>query len=470
MSDFEDYKLTCRRADVRPPIKSVQPAIAQVFLAKEILAMTRQNTYKILLERGFIYQTTDETALTELFEQQEVTSYIGFDATADSLHVGHLLPLMALSWMDRTGHRPIALVGGGTSMVGDPSGRTEARKLMTLETIAENLEGIRPQAARFLSLEDDKALLLDNSQWLAPLNYLNFLRDIGRHFSVNRMLTADCYKSRLESGLSFLEFNYMVMQAYDFLTLHETRNAVLQLGGQDQWGNIVAGVELIRRVRGGQAYGLTMPLLLDPRTGDKFGKTNAGAVWLSPEKTSVYDFYQFWRNVDDQETGRLLQLFTYLPLDECNYLAARPGNLINRSKEILAYEVTAVCHGPKAAAKAFAASAKAFGLSDPGNQVDTSSEVKNLSGELESNLPTVSIPATVLQEADYSQLFVLAGLCESRSEARRLIRQGGAYVDDRVVEQKDENARLDGADWLKAGQTTLRAGKKRYMVVKVTHE
>ncbi|MDR1110060.1 MAG: tyrosine--tRNA ligase, partial [Deltaproteobacteria bacterium] len=224
--------------------------------------MARQNTYKLLLERGFIYQTTDEGALTSLFGQSEVVGYVGFDATADSLHVGHLLPLMALSWMDRTGHRPIALGGGGTSMIGDPSGRSEARKLMDSEAIERNLAGIRPQMAKFLSLDDGRALLLDNSQWLLDLNYVGFIRDIGRHFSVNRMIAAECYKSRLEGGLSFLEFNYMVMQAYDFLKLYETRLNVLQLGGQDQWGNIVAGVELIRRVHGGEAYGLTMPLLL----------------------------------------------------------------------------------------------------------------------------------------------------------------------------------------------------------------
>ncbi|MDR1112009.1 MAG: tyrosine--tRNA ligase [Deltaproteobacteria bacterium] len=432
--------------------------------------MDRQNTYRILLERGFIYQTTDEAALTGLFDQREVTGYVGFDATADSLHVGHLLPLMALSWMDRTGHRPIALGGGGTSMVGDPSGRSEARKLMTVETIAMNLEGIRPQMARFLSLDDGRALLLDNSQWLLGLNYVAFIRDIGRHFSVNRMLTAECYKSRLEGGLSFLEFNYMVMQAFDFLTLYETRQNVLQLGGQDQWGNIVAGVDLIRRVHGGEAYGLTMPLLLDPRTGDKFGKTNAGAVWLSPEKTPVYDFYQFWRNVDDQETGRLLQLFTFLPLDECRYLATRPGNLINRAKEILAYEVTSICHGHQAAAEAFVASARAFGQADPGGEVRTSSRLASLAGsDVEAELPRAPIPLADLEAADLAGLFVMAGLCASRGEARRLIRQGGAYLDNRALGADDEKTPLSGAAWLKAGgQAVLRAGKKRYMIVKVS--
>jgi tyrosyl-tRNA synthetase len=431
--------------------------------------MTRQNTYQILLERGFIYQTTDEAALCALFDQKEVTGYVGFDATADSLHVGHLLPLMALSWMDKTGHRPIALVGGGTSMVGDPSGRSEARKLMTVETIAENLEGIRPQAARFLSLDSGQAMLLDNSQWLSPLNYLTFIRDIGRHFSINRMIAADCYKSRLETGLSFLEFNYMVMQAFDFLTLYETRNDSLQLGGQDQWGNIVAGVELIRRVHGAEAYGLTMPLLLDPRTGDKFGKTNAGAVWLSPEKTSVYDFYQFWRNIDDQEAGRLLQLFTFLPLEECRRLATSPGNLINRAKEILAYEVTSVCHGHQAAEEAYTASIKTFGPADPEGLVETSSRIAALtSARAEAELPSVTIPSSELETADLAQLFVMAKLCSSKSEARRLIRQGGARIDDRTLGPEDEKTPLAGSDWLKNGRTVLRAGKKRHMTVKIS--
>ncbi|MDR2444156.1 MAG: tyrosine--tRNA ligase [Deltaproteobacteria bacterium] len=429
---------------------------------------TRQNTYHILQERGFTYQTTDEEALNALFEQEQVTGYIGFDATADSLHVGHLLPLMALSWMDLTGHKPIALVGGGTSMVGDPSGRTEARRLMTEETIKANLEGIRPQAERFLDLNSGRASLLDNSEWLLRLNYVPFLRDIGRHFSVNRMLTADCYKSRLEEGLSFLEFNYMVMQAYDFLKLFEIRGNRLQLGGQDQWGNIVAGVDLIRRVHGGQAYGLTMPLLIDPRTGDKFGKTNAGAVWLSPAKTPVYDFYQFWRNIDDQEAFRLLSLFTYLPMTECRYLSTLPGNLINRAKEILAYEVTAICHGHEASAEAFLASVRAFGAADPKGEVETTSKIKELTSDrLDANLPTMSFEREVLEKSDLAQLFVLAELAASKGEARRLIRQGGAYLNDRAVSADEETLIIKGSAWLDEGQVTLRAGKKRYKIIKV---
>ncbi|MDR1086446.1 MAG: tyrosine--tRNA ligase [Deltaproteobacteria bacterium] len=426
------------------------------------------NTYRLLRDRGFTYQTTGETVLEDLFSRETVTAYIGFDVTADSLHVGHLLPLMALSWLDKTGHRPIALVGGGTSMVGDPSGRSQARQLMTLEAIQANQEGIRPQMARFLTLEPQgRALLINNKDWLLDLNYVTFLRDIGRHFSVNRMLTAECYKSRLETGLSFLEFNYMLMQAYDFLTLYEQKGNKLQLGGQDQWGNIVAGVELIRRVNGGDAYGITMPLLIDPRTGDKFGKTNAGAVWLSAERTSVFDFYQFWRNIDDQETGRLLSLFTFLPLDECQSLARGQGSLINRAKEILAYEVTALCHGHEAAAEAFLASVRAFGAADPDGEVKTSSKLSQLTaGDLAANLPTVALPGPEAAEMDLAQLFVRADLASSKGEARRLIRQGGAYADNAVIDPTAENSPAGSFPWFKDGRVTLRAGKKRYKIVK----
>ncbi|MDR2456517.1 MAG: tyrosine--tRNA ligase, partial [Deltaproteobacteria bacterium] len=261
----------------------------------------------------------------------------------------------------------------------------------------------------------------------------------------------------------------MVMQAYDFLKLYELRGNRLQLGGQDQWGNIVAGIELIRRVHGVSAYGLTMPLLLDPRTGDKFGKTNAGAVWLSSERTSVYDFYQFWRNIDDQETARLLALFTFLPMDECRHLAKLPGNLINRAKEILAYEVTSLCHGGERAAAAFLASAKAFGPADPKGEVETSSKIKELEmGDLAANLPAVSIPRQALEQADFAQLFVLAGLAASKAEARRLIRQGGAYLGEAQLESDRELSPVKGESFMASGEVTLRAGKKRYKIVKVS--
>ncbi len=431
--------------------------------------MERTNAYKILAERGFIYQCTDEAGLSELFDREEVTAYVGFDITADSLHVGHLLPMMALSWLDRCGHRPITLMGGGTSMIGDPSGRTESRQMMTRQTILSNMEGIRPQAAKFLSLyQGGRALMLDNSDWLLPLNYLDFLRDVGRHFSVNRMLSAESYKTRLESGLTFMEFNYMVMQAYDFFHLYQAEGNKLQMGGQDQWGNIVAGVELIRRKTGGEAFGATSPLLLDPKTGSKFGKTNAGAVWLDKNKTSVYDFYQFWRNTDDQQLPTLIKLFTFLPLEECLYLGGLQGQQLNRVKEILAYEVTAVCHSPQEAAEAYLASVRAFGAADPSGQVKTSSAVAFISADqAQAEVPTVRVPLKELEGASLCELFILAGLADSKSEARRLIRQGGAYINDTQLAADSENMPVAGASWLAQGEATLRAGKKRYKKIQV---
>jgi tyrosyl-tRNA synthetase len=431
--------------------------------------LEQTTAYRALQERGFNYQVTDEEGLQELFAKGPVSAYIGFDATADSLHVGHLLPLMALGWLNRLGHRPIALLGGGTSMVGDPSGRKEARKILSLEDIEANARGIRPQLERFVDLPPaGNGLLRDNSAWLKDLNYVSFMRDIGRHFSVNRMLTAESYRSRLEQGLSFLEFNYMIMQAYDFLVLFREEGALLQMGGQDQWGNIVAGIELIRREAGGSAYGITMPLLIDPRTGEKFGKTAAGAVWLSPERTPVYDFYQFWRNIDDQEAGRLLALFTFLPLDECRRLATLPGNLINRAKEILAFEVTSICHGFEAASEAFRASAGAFGAADPDMGVPTTSRITECAPpDSASELPVEELALAALEAADMAGLFVMAGLASSKSEARRLIRQGGAYADETRLAAGSENDPVKGAAWLSKGQVTLRAGKKRYKTVRV---
>jgi tyrosyl-tRNA synthetase len=431
--------------------------------------LTTPNAYKTLQERGFFYQVTDEGQLTELFERETVTAYIGFDATAASLHVGHLLPLMALSWLSRFGHRPIALLGAGTSMVGDPSGRKEARKILTESDIAAFAEGIRPQLERYIDLSSGRGLFRNNADWLTKLNYISFIRDIGRHFSVSRMLTAESYRARLEaeSGLSFLEFNYMLMQAYDFLVLYQEDGCAVQLGGQDQWGNIVAGIDLIRREAGGAAYGVTMPLLIDPRTGEKFGKTNAGAVWLSAEKTSAFDFYQFWRNIDDQEAGRLLLLFTHLPKDECRRLSTLPGSLINRAKEILAYEVTRICHGGEAARDAYLASVKAFGPADPQGEVETSSTIKE-AGAAPSALPTSEHDRGELSSLDVAGLFVLAGLAASKGEARRLIRQGGAYLDEKQVPPAGENSPVSELPFFaEGGAATLRAGKKRYKVIKV---
>ncbi|MBT4816264.1 MAG: tyrosine--tRNA ligase, partial [Lentisphaerae bacterium] len=297
------------------------------------------NAFDILEERGFLYQLTDADALKRLLAQESVSYYVGFDPTADSLHIGHLLPVMAMRWLQLGGHRPIALVGGATAMVGDPSGKTEARPILSTEEIAANAVAIQGQLGRYLDFTEGQALLVNNADWLAGIKYIDFLRDVGRHFSINRMLSAESVKQRLETGLSFLEFNYMLLQAYDFYVLKRDEGCKLQLGGQDQWGNIIAGVDLTRRMLGEEVFGATFPLLLKS-DGEKFGKSASGAVWLDPARTSPYDYYQFWRNVDDGDVEKLLAFFTMLPMDEVKRLAALEAPAINRSKEILAYEAT----------------------------------------------------------------------------------------------------------------------------------
>ncbi|MEW6265959.1 MAG: tyrosine--tRNA ligase [Thermodesulfobacteriota bacterium] len=415
--------------------------------------MSINNPYQILLERGFVYQCTDEEGLSRIFDKEKVTAYIGFDATADSLHVGSLIPIMALAWLQKTGHRPIAIVGGGTTMVGDPSGKTEARQLLSRDDIRRNMEGLKKQLSRYLEFGPDQALMVDNGDWLLGLNYIDFLREIGRYFSVNRMLAAESYKQRLETGLTFIEFNYMLLQSYDFLVLYQNYGNKLQMGGQDQWGNIVAGIDLIRRVTGGQAYGLTFPLLEDPRTGSKFGKTHAGAVWLDPEKTTPYDFYQFWRNTDDQLVERCLKLFTFLPLDQVRELNALEGAGINQAKEMLAYEATKLTHGREEAEKARQA---AKGLFAAAGEVGGEDEFP-VSSEA---IPSTEISAEVLaRPANVLDLLVLSGLVKSKGEARKLIRGGGANVNGRLVDQEERS--YNRAD-LKDGAFLLRAGKKRY--------
>ena len=418
------------------------------------------NPFEILKERGFIYQCTDEENLPRLFDQERVTAYVGFDATANSLHVGSLVPIMALAWLQRVGHRPVGLVGGGTTMVGDPSGKTEARQMLTPEAIRNNMEGLKQQLGRYIEFGEDKAIMIDNGDWLLGLNYIEFLRDIGKHFSVNRMLTAESYKARLETGLTFIEFNYMLLQAYDFLVLFQKAGNKLQMGGQDQWGNIVAGIDLIRRVEGQQAYGLTFPLLQDPKTGAKFGKTHEGAVWLDKDKTSPYDFFQFWRNSDDSAVGTYLSLFTFLPMDEVRALGALEGRMINRAKEILAYEVTALNHGHEEAAQAYLASIRTFGSSDPERKIETSSRIVELGRNETADLPTTSISKDLLQGGIMvPDLFQLAGLTKSKGEARRLVRDGGAYVNGQRI---DDDQRVFGPDDLKDGALILQRGKKNY--------
>ncbi|NLF42769.1 MAG: tyrosine--tRNA ligase [Bacteroidales bacterium] len=308
------------------------------------------NVFDVLKERGFIEQATHEEEIRELLGKEKVTFYIGFDPTADSLHVGHFIQVMVMMHMQQAGHRPIALLGGGTAMVGDPSGKTDMRKMLTMEQINTNLNAFKKQFSKFIDFSEGQAIMVNNGEWLTKLNYIDFLRDIGRHFSVNRMLSFECFKSRMEKGLSFLEFNYMIMQSYDFLVLYREHGCKLQLGGNDQWSNILGGVELVRKVDQGDAFGLTFKLLVTSE-GKKMGKTEQGALWLDPEKTSPYDFYQYWRNVDDADVKNCLSLLTFLPMEEVNKLGAMEGAEINEAKKVLAYEVTKMIHGEDEAEK-----------------------------------------------------------------------------------------------------------------------
>lgn len=405
--------------------------------------------FQTLTERGFVSQTTDAAGVERLLAAGPVTFYIGFDPTADSLHAGSLLPLMAMAHLQRAGHRPIAILGGGTAMVGDPSGKTEMRRMLSREQIGRNAEALKQQLGRFIDL--DAALVLDNADWLLDLNYIDFLRDIGRHFSVNRMLSFESYKIRLERGLSFLEFNYQLLQAYDFLVLHRAQGCRLQLGGDDQWGNIVAGLDLVRRVESTEVFGLTLPLLTTAG-GEKMGKTAQGAVWLAPERTSPYDFYQYFRNTDDRDVERFLRFFTFLELDAVQRLGRQQGAALNEAKEVLATEVTATVHGREAADKARRAARSAFGAV----------------GDGAADIPTTRLPAARLRAGVLViDLFAEVGLVQSKSEARRLIKQGGARVGQQRV--ADFERRVGPAD-LEDGAVLLRAGKKRVHRVVVADE
>jgi tyrosyl-tRNA synthetase len=401
------------------------------------------SVYDTFLERGYVAQCTDEVELSRLFNSETVLGYIGFDPTATSLHVGSLIPILSLVHLQRAGHRPIVLVGGGTGMVGDPSGKTEMRKMLTLEDLAANAEAIKNQLARFLEFGDDQAIMLNNADWLASLNYIEMLRDVGRHFSVNRMLAAESVKQRLETGLSFIEFNYMILQAYDFMYLCKEYGCKLQMGGNDQWGNIVAGVDLTRRMVGQTVYGLTFPLITTS-TGQKMGKTHAGTVWLDPERTSPYDFYQYWVNTTDDDVERFLKLFTFLPLERIEELSRLEGAAINQAKQVLAFEVTKIVHGEAEAKNAQQAARAAFGGGEAAEGVPTSTMARERLAQ--------GVAAFVL--------FHEVGLCKSSSEARRLISQGGAYVGEKRVEAFDTLITLDMAG--KDGAIWLRAGKKKH--------
>jgi len=399
------------------------------------------NVYDTLQSRGFVEQVSDEAGLRAKLEQP-TTCYVGYDPTASSLHVGNLFTIMALAHMQRHGHRPIAIVGGGTGMIGDPSGKTEMRQLLTAERIEENLQAIKGQIGRLVDFSEGKALIINNADWLLGLNYISFLREIGRHFSVNRMLAAESYKMRMQTGLSFIEFNYQLLQAYDFLHLYQEYGCALQMGGNDQWGNILAGVDLIRRIEGAETYALTFPLLTTS-SGAKMGKTAKGAVWLDAERMSPYDFYQFWINTADDDVERFLKIYTFLPLEQIAEYAKLEGAASREAKQVLAREVTTLIHGREAADKAQEASKALFGVGASGASV-----------------PTTTLSAEEIGEGlDVAALFQKAGLCRSRSEARRLVQQGGAYVNGDKV--SDLDAVYDAASMAGEG-LTLRAGKKRY--------
>lgn len=398
------------------------------------------NAIDILKERGFLAQCTDEAGLRELLGQEQVSFYTGFDPTADSLHAGHLIALMAMSHLQRAGHRPICLVGGGTGTVGDPSGRTDMRKMMTDEIIRHNCDCFRRQISRFIDFTDDRAIMVDNGDWLRKLNYIDLLRDIGAHFTVNRMLAAESYKQRWEKGLTFLEFNYMIMQAYDFMELNGRYNCKLEMGGDDQWSNIIAGVELCRRKKNITVFGLTNKLLTKS-DGTKMGKTAGGALWLDAEKTSPYDFYQYWRNIDDADVETCLSLLTYLPMDEIRRLAAAEGQEINRSKEILAYEVTKIVHGAHEAEKAQETAKALFG------------------GGMSAEIPQIR---TAVGEK-LVDVLVRGDVFPSKSEARRMIQQGGLTLND--VRVADEQYILGEGDFTDGAALIKKGKKKHYQLV-----
>lgn len=407
------------------------------------------NVLETLRERGFVQQCTDEEAVARLLSGDPVTYYVGFDPTADSLHIGSLLPIMAMAHLQRAGHRPIALVGGGTAMVGDPSGKTELRRIMPREEIEANGRGILSQLQRYLNVDGASGLFANNADWLLQLGYIEFLRDIGRHFRVNEMVKAEAYRQRMEreEGLSFIEFNYQLLQAYDFLHLAREHGCSLQMGGDDQWGNILAGVDLTRRVASKTVFGLTFPLLTTAR-GEKMGKTAQGAVWLSAARTSAYEFYQYWINTDDRDAERFLALFTFLPIDEVRRLGALPGAEIRQAKEVLAFEATRLSHGEAEAQQARESSRTAFGGGDSGQPAEMSA------------IPTTTMEASLL-EAGISvvDLLVQVGLTSSKAEARRLIGQGGAYVNGAPIAEVEA---VIGASHVESGAILLRAGKKRY--------
>ena len=400
------------------------------------------SVFDVLQERGFIKQLSHEEEIKELLEKEKVTFYIGFDPTADSLHVGHFIALMLMSHMQKAGHRPICLLGGGTGMVGDPSGKDDMRKMLTPEFIAHNIACFKKQMSRFIDFTDDKAIMVNNADWLMDLNYIQLLREVGVHFSVNRMLAAECFKKRLEKGMTFFEFNYMIMQGYDFWHLFKHHNCVMELGGDDQWSNMLAGVELIRRKEQKPAFCMTCKLLTTS-DGRKMGKTEKGALWLDPEKTSPYDFYQYWRNVGDNDVENCLSLLTFLPMDEVRRLGALKDAEINTAKKVLAFEVTKLVHGEEEALKAQQAAEALFGGG----------------GNME------NVPAIEISEADKTakiiDVLTANKVFSSKREARQMIAQGGLYLQDAAV--TDPEAFLAAEMFDAEGSLLVRKGKKKYL-------
>ena len=402
--------------------------------------------YEELKARGLIAQVTDEEEIREVINNGKATFYIGFDPTADSLHVGHFMALCLMKRLQMAGNKPIALIGGGTAMIGDPSGRTDMRQMMTPETIQHNCDCFKQQMSRFIDFSEGKALMVNNADWLMDLNYIDVLREVGAHFSVNRMLTAECYKQRMEKGLSFLEFNYMIMQSYDFYTLYQKYGCNMEFGGDDQWSNMLGGTELIRRKLGKDAYAMTINLLLNSE-GKKMGKTQSGAVWLDPNKTSPFDFFQYWRNVADSDVLKCIRMLTFLPLEEIDAMESWEGAQLNEAKEILAFELTKLVHGEEEAAKAKEASHALFA-----------------GGGDSANMPTVELTAEDFAERDMDIMAVLVrtGLDKTRSDARRAVEQGGVTVNDEKVTDVKTTY---GADFFKGDGVVVKRGKKKFVKV-----
>ena len=425
------------------------------------------NVIDILRQRGFIEQTTHKEELNDLFEAGEVICYIGFDPTASSLHIGSLVPIMSLAHMQKHGHRPIALIGGGTALVGDPSGKTEMRKMLTLDEVEKNALGIKKQLSNFIDFSDKKAFLINNAKWLTKIEYIPFLRDVGRHFSVNRMVKSEGYKMRLESdeGLNFIEFNYMLLQAYDFLEIFDSYGCRLQMGGKDQWGNIVAGIELIRRMRRETAFGVTFPLITTS-SGVKMGKTAKGAVWLDPNRTTPYEYYQYWINTDDRDVARFLSLFTFLSIDDIRAIEKLEGTDLNSVKTVLAFEATQLAHGREEAIRAYHAASKMFGARIvPEGILPSSTIPRDMSYGNAVSVPYSYIDSEQLKEGMPAfKIFQTAGLTDSSSSARRLIAQGGAYINGKRVTTYDQLITDSDLDNM---EITLRSGKKRFHKIKI---